>query len=223
MKNYLKLTMMSIIVLLASCKETKQVPEKVLTSGINKTNLDTTVNPVQDFYRYATGGWMDKHPLTAEYSRFGTFDELAENNKIQLNTLITEIAKGKHEQGSIKQKIGDLYNIGMDTNTIEKQGATPIQPELNKIATLKTVKELPVILGEMHLSGNSPFFGIFGEADPKNSTMNIAWVWQTGLGIGDRDYYLDPSMQTIRDEYVALLTKMFKISGYSKIVGMEGK
>ena len=109
MKNYLKLTMMSIIVLLASCKETKQVPEKVLTSGINKTNLDTTANPVQDFYRYATGGWMDKHPLTAEYSRFGTFDELAENNKIQLNTLITEIAKGKQEQGSIKQKIGDLY------------------------------------------------------------------------------------------------------------------
>ena len=150
MKNYLKLAMMSIIVLLASCKETKQVPEKVLTSGINKAYLDTTANPVSDFYRYATGGWMDKHPLTAEYSRFGTFDELAENNKIQLNTLITEIAKENHEQGSIKQKIGDLYNIGMDTNTIEKQGASPIQSELNKIASLNSIKDLPLFLVELN-------------------------------------------------------------------------
>ena len=157
MKNYLKLTMMSIIVLLASCNVTGQVLLKKSSSGISKDNMDKNANPVNDYYRYATGGWMDKHPLTAEYSRFGTFDELAENNKIQLNTLITEIAKGKHEQGSIKQKIGDLYNIGMDTNTIEKQGATPIQPELNRIVTLKTVKELPVVLGEMHISGKSPF------------------------------------------------------------------
>lgn len=223
MKNHLTVVMMSMIVLFASCKEKKESVIKELTSGINKSNLDTTANPVNDFYRYATGGWMDKNPLTAEYSRFGTFDQLAENNKEQLKVLITEIAKGEHEQGSIQQKIGDLYNIGMDTATIEQQGSTPIQPELNRIATLQSIKELPTVLGEMHLTGNAPFFGLFGEADPKNSTMNIAWIWQTGLGIGDRDYYLDPSMQKIRDEYVALLTKMFKISGYSKILGMEGK
>ncbi len=223
MKNYFKLIMMGSIILFASCKETKQVTVKELTSGISKANMDTKANPVNDFYRYATGGWMDKHPLTAEYSRFGTFDQLAENNKIQLKSLITDIAKGKHQQGSIKQKIADLYNMGMDTVTIEKQGNTPIQPELNKIAQLKNIKDLPFILGEMHLSGNSPFFGIFGEADPKNSTMNIAWIWQTGLGIGDRDYYLEKGMQDIRNEYITLLTTMFKISGYSKIVGMEGK
>jgi putative endopeptidase len=224
MKNYSKLIMVISLILLTSCKEAKQViPVKVLTSGISKANMDTTANPLNDFYRYATGGWMDKHPLTAEYSRFGTFDQLGENNKVQLKSLITEIAKGKHQQGTIKQKIGDLYNMGMDTVTIEKQGAAPIQPELNKIAQLKTIKELPVMLGEMHLSGNSPFFGIFGEADPKNSKMNIAWIWQTGLGIGDRDYYLEANMKSIRDEYVVLLTHMFKISGYSKIVSMEGK
>jgi putative endopeptidase len=223
MKNVLKLAMMSSIILFASCKETKQVPQKVLTSGIKMENLDTTVSPVNDFYRYATGGWMDKNPLTAEYSRFGTFDQLAENNKIQLKDLITTIAKEKHSNGSIKQKIGDLYNMGMDTNTIEKQGATPIQPELNKIVNIKNTKQLPSILAEMHLQGNAPFFGIFGEADPKNSKMNIAWVWQTGLGIGEREYYLDPKMQDIRDQYIVLLTEMFKISGYSKLVNMEGK
>lgn len=223
MKNVLKLVMMSSIILFASCKETKQVPQKVLTSGIKMENLDTTVSPVNDFYRYATGGWMDKNPLTAEYSRYGTFDQLAENNKIQLKDLITTIAKEKHTNGTIKQKIGDLYNMGMDTNTIEKQGATPIQPELNRIVTIKTTKELPILIGEMHLKGNAPFFGIFGEADPKNSKMNIAWVWQTGLGIGEREYYLDPKMQDIRDQYIVLLTEMFKISGYSKLANMEGK
>lgn len=223
MKNVLKLVMMSSIILFASCKETKQVPQKVLTSGIKMENLDTTVSPVNDFYRYATGGWMDKNPLTAEYSRYGTFDQLAENNKIQLKDLITTIAKEKHTNGTIKQKIGDLYNMGMDTNTIEKQGATPIQPELNRIVTIKTTKELPILIGEMHLKGNAPFFGIFGEADPKNSKMNIAWVWQTGLGIGEREYYLDPKMQDIRDQYIILLTEMFKISGYSKLANMEGK
>lgn len=223
MKNALKLVMMSSIILFASCKVTKQIPEKALTSGIKFENLDNAISPVNDFYRYATGGWMDKNPLTAEYSRYGTFDQLAENNKIQLKDLITTIAKEKHANGSIKQKIGDLYNMGMDTKSIEKQGATPIQPELNRIVTIKTTKELPLLIGEMHLQGNAPFFGIFGEADPKNSKMNIAWVWQTGLGIGEREYYLDPKMQDIRDQYIILLTEMFKISGYSKLVKMEGK
>lgn len=214
---------MSTILLFTSCKENKKNSEKVLTSGINIENLDTTVSPVNDFYRYATGGWMDKNPLTAEYSRYGTFDALAENNKIQLKDLIIDIAKEKHDNGSIKQKIGDLYNLGMDTATIEKQGAAPIQPELNKIINLKTIKELPAMIGEMHLQGNAPFFGIFGEADPKNSKMNIAWIWQTGLGIGEKEYYLDPTMKEVRDQYIVLLTEMFKISGYSKLVGMEGK
>ncbi|MEG1556338.1 MAG: M13 family metallopeptidase, partial [Bacteroidales bacterium] len=223
MKKEIILTMACSVLLFASCKEKTKVEEKTLTSGINFENLDTTVSPAQDFYQFACGGWIKNHPLGAEYSRFGSFDELAENNQYQLKDLITNIASGKHEKGSIPQKIGDFYNLGMDSLAIEEQGAAPIQKELKAIADLKSKSELTPKFVDMQLAGLSPFFGIFGEADPGNSSMTIAWMWQSGLGIGDRDYYLEASSQKIRNEYLALLTNMFAISGYSKMVGMEGK
>jgi putative endopeptidase len=194
-----------------------------LTSGINFANLDTTANPVDDFFRYACGGWMDNHPLTGEYSRYGSFDKLAEDNREQLKDLITNIAEKKHEKNSIKQKIGDLYNLGMDSETIEQQSATSLQEELKTIVDMNSKEQLPEIMANMELTGNNPFFGIFGEADPENSSMNMAWIWQTGLGIGDRDYYLEESTKPIREAYLALLEKMFSISGYAEMKGMQGK
>jgi len=194
-----------------------------LTSGIDFANLDTTVSPATDFYRYACGGWIDKHPLTGEYSRYGSFDKLAEDNKVQLKDLITTIAKKKHEKNSVKQKIGDLYNLGMDIKTIEKQAATPLQEELKTIAEMKSKEQLPEIMANLQLAGINPFFGIFGEADPNNSSMNIAWMWQTGLGIGDRDYYLEETTKPIRDAYTSLIEKMFTLSGYSNLIGKQGK
>lgn len=223
MKIQIVSIVMGILILFASCKEKTKENQRELTSGINVENMDTTVSPAVDFYRYATGGWMDKNPLTPEYSRFGTFDQLAENNKVQLKELITDIATEQHETGTIKQKIGDLYNIGMDTTKIEQQGAEPIQNELQKIANLRSLKELPQLLGEIHLEGSAPLFGLFGEADPKNSKMNIAWIWQTGLGIGEKEYYTDPAMAKIREEYVQFMTTLFQLSGYTKIVKAEGK
>jgi len=194
-----------------------------LTSGINFANLDTTVSPTADFYRYACGGWMDKHPLTGEYARYGTFDKLAEDNREQLKDLITSIAAEKNEMNSIKQKIGDIYNLGMDTATIEKQAAEPLQEELKTIVAMKSKEQLPAMMADMYLLGMNPFLGIFGEADPVNSSMNIAWIWQSGLGIGDRDYYLEASTKPIRDAYVALIEKMFFLSGYPEMAGMKGK
>jgi putative endopeptidase len=185
--------------------------------------LDTTVSPAIDFYRYACGGWMDNYPLTGEYARYGSFDKLAEDNRVQLKDLITTIAEKKHEKNSIKQKIGDLYNLGMDTKTIEKQGASSIQEELKTIAELNSKEQLPDIMANMQLNGSNPFLGIFGEPDPDNSSLNIAWIWQTGLGIGDRDYYLEESTKPIRDAYVVLMEKMFTLSGYAQMIGKQGK
>ena len=220
-KVIIPLMICSIFCLLSSCKSNKD--EAKLTSGIDLANLDTTASPKDDFYQYACGGWMKNNPLKPEYSRYGSFDVLGENNQIQLKEIITETAAQKNENGSVAQKIGDLYNIGMDTVTIEEQGAEPIQAELKTIADMRDLKELTAMLADMSLNGLNPFLGIFGEADPDNSSMNIAWLWQSGLGIGDRDYYLKADQQNTRDKYVEMMTEMFKISGYSKLVNMEGR
>ena len=115
----------------AGCDSKK---EAVMTSGIDLTNLDTTAVQGADFYQYACGGWMKKHPLTNEYSRFGSFDMLAENNREQLKGLIVEIAAGQNAQGTIGQKIGDIYNLAMDSVKLNADGVTPIQADLEKIS-----------------------------------------------------------------------------------------
>ncbi len=214
MKKVIYAAMITTAIVATSCGNNK--PER--TSGIRFSDLDTTVSPTEDFYQYACGGWMKNHPLTAEYARYGSFDKLAEDNQEQLKGLITEIAKDNHKKGSIPQKIGDLYNLGMDSVTIEKQGAEPLKAELKSIAAMHQKSELTNKLALYAQEGGSPLFSIFGEANPNNSKECIAWVWQTGLGIGDRDYYLDNSanMETIRKEYVTLLSKFMQLSGYDK-------
>jgi putative endopeptidase len=219
MKKHFLGALCALVITMNSCSMKKTE----LTSGIDFANLDTTVSPTADFYRYACGGWIDKNPITGEYARYGSFDKLAEDNKEQLKELITSIAAKKQESNSIKQKIGDLYNLGMDIKTIENQGSAPLQEELKTIAGLNSKEQLPEIMANMALAGSNPFFGIFGEADPENSSMNMAWVWQTGLGIGDRDYYLEESTKPIRDAYTSLMEKMFVLSGYSKIIDKQGK
>lgn len=223
MKKLLIPVMLCVVLCLAGCKSKQNAETPALTSGIDFANLDTTVSPAEDFYQYACGGWMKNHPLTSEYSRYGSFDVLGENNQLQLKELIEETASTKHDKGTVAQKIGDLFNMGMDSLTIEKQGSEPIAAQLKTIADIKSKTELTQLLGEMSLTGNCPFIQIFGEADPDNSSMNIAWIWQNGLGIGDRDYYLQADQQEVRDQYVALMTQMLTISGYSKMVNNEGK
>ena len=195
---------------------------KKTTSGVTASNLDKTVKPTADFYQYACGGWMANNPLGDEYARFGSFDVLGENNQQQLKDLVTKIAAQKNAPGTIEQKIGDFYNTAMNTEAINKQGAQPIQSEIQNIAKMQR-KDLSVKMAQMLMEGSTPFFGLFGSADPDNSSMNMAHIWQSGLGIGDRDYYLDKDQQNIRDEYVKLMTKMFNMSGYSAIAGFKGK
>lgn len=218
MKKVIYAVMISSAIIATSCGNNK--PER--TSGIRFSDLDTTMSPTEDFYQYACGGWMKNHPLTAEYARYGSFDKLAEDNQEQLKGLITEIAKDNHKKGSIPQKIGDLYNLGMDSATIEKQGAEPLQTELQSIAAMSQKTDLTNKLAAYALEGGSPLFGVFGEANPNNSSERIAWVWQTGLGIGDRDYYLDnsPEMTTIRFEYVNFIASLMEISGYQKVANI---
>lgn len=223
MKKKTIITMVTLIALFCSIGSQTNAQEAQRGSGVDFKNLMKNVSPAEDFYQYACGGWMKNHPLTGEYSRYGSFDELGENNQVQLKSLITEIASKKSLKGSVSQKIGDLYNLGMNTDLIKTQGASPIEQELKSIALMKNKTELTGKMAELALSGNYTFFTVFGEADPQNSNMTIAWFYQSGLGIGDRDYYLQADMQNYRDEYVKLISKMFVLSGYNKIDNFSGK
>ncbi len=222
MKNRTLLIIGSLLVIMSACKK-KTNETAPLSSGIHMEYFDTTVNPAEDFYQYACGGWMKLHPLTGEYSRFGSFDQLAEDNLKQLQELITSLAGQENKNGTVAQKIGDLYNIGMDSALLEKQGAEPIREMLQQIAGIRQSSEIGSKAADIALTAGSPFLGIFGEADPMNSDRKIAWIWQSGLGIGDRDYYLDKEMKPIREQYKTMITKLLEISGYGEMAGFAGK
>lgn len=192
--------------------------EGALSGGIDVANLDKTVSPKTDFYQYACGGWMKTHPLTDEYGRFGSFDLLAENNRTQLHGLIKGLATQQQEPGSIGQKIGDLYNLAMDSTKLNADGMKPMKPMLDKVAAVKDRKGLTVLAAEMIRQGLGAYFNLFIGADEKNSSMNIVQAFQGGLGLGDRDYYLsdDAHNKDIRAKYEAHIARMFRLAGYEE-------
>ncbi|MBQ4478172.1 MAG: M13 family metallopeptidase [Bacteroidales bacterium] len=211
-----------LLITMSNCNNKKEI-EKQLTSGIDKANLDVSVSPKEDFYQYACGGWMKMHPLTDEYARYGTFDKLGEDNQLQIKTVITEMAQSKNKQGSIAQKIGDLYNMGMDSVTLNKQGAQPIADKLQQIADIATFADFQAQLTSMHAYGSYPFFGLFGGANPVNSDMTIAYIWQSGLGMGDRDYYLEAESKDLQTAYNAMNSQLFSLSGFDKMIGKQSE
>ncbi|WP_291586481.1 M13 family metallopeptidase [Bacteroides sp.] len=215
------LPILAICIMTTGCNSSKQ--QAVLTSGIDLANLDTMALPGTDFYQYACGGWMKNHPLTDEYSRFGSFDMLAENNRKQLREVIEELASTRHEAGSIAQKIGDLYNIAMDSAKLNREGAAPIKAELEKIAALKDKSEVYPMIAEMQKNGIYPYFAVYVSADDMNSAMNLVQTYQGGLGMGERDYYLenDDKTKEIRDAYQKHIVKMFRLAGYDEAAAQK--
>lgn len=214
MKNYLPIA--AFCLMAASCNTGKQPAE--LTAGIRLANLDTTAVPGTDFYQYACGGWIKNNPLTGEYSRFGSFDQLAENNRKQLQDLINELSTTPQEAGSVGQKIGDLYNMVMDSVKLNADGAAPIRKQLDEIAGLNNADELCLYLARMHRNIANPYFAVYVDADAKNSGMNAVQTYQTGLSMGERDYYLEDSEMSlkIRDAFKLHVPAMMKLAGFDE-------
>ena len=200
-------TLAAVTLMTTACIKQQQ------TTGIDLNNLDTTVVPQNDFYQFACGGWMANNPLTPEYSRFGSFDKLGLNNLEQVNGLIQEIASEHHLQGSIAQKIGDIYNLAMDTARRDREGIEPVQKTLDEIDGIESRDELSKILGA---AMDFQLWAMYVDADAMNSSMNILNEYQAGFSLGEKEYYIDEDEHTrsIRDAYVAYVAKMFDLFGF---------
>ena len=198
------------VMMLAACQN-KGTAEKVPAIDLN--NLDTSVAPGQDFYKYATHGWQVANPLGAEYSRFGSFDQLRENNVTRLNDLFASMATMDTKKGSIEQKIVDLYKQGLDSTRLNNEGAAPLQKYIAEIQAIKDKKELAQMLAKMQLEGEGGFFGAYVEADLMDSNNQILYIGQGGLGIGDRDYYVKPENAAIKEGYRLFLSKVLALAG----------
>ena len=202
----------AVIILTIGCKEVTGGQ-----AGLDMANLDTTVMPGTDFFQFATGGWNVANPIPDEYSSYGSFDKLGEQNQVQVRMLIEELSKTKHKAGSVAQKIGDLYRISLDSVKLNKEGDAPILEQIATIRNATTREEVIALMTSMRRSGLAAFFGLYVGADDKNSSMNILHAYQGGLGIGDRDYYLlqDDASKKIREGYISLIEKQFINTGFT--------
>lgn len=186
-----------------------------LSSGIDKANMDLTAKPGTDFYQYATGGWTAAHPLTPEYSRYAQFDALAENNRKQLRELIEEMAAKQHKQGTLEQKIGSLYRLAMDSVRRNKEDYAPIKALLDEVQALNSRKAVQYEMAKLQSMGIPNFFSFGCDADLKDAKWNLMQVYQGGISMGERDYYLenDEPTQKIREAYRQYVKKLFTMTG----------
>lgn len=188
-----------------------------LDKGVDRNNLDLTTAPGTDFYQYACGGWMKAHPLDPQYARFGTFDQMAESSREQLKELVLNLSKQQNAKGTMAQKVGDIFNMGMDSTRLNREGAKPLMKDIDFVKGVKKAT-LPEMVAFMHMGIASPFFDSGVMADLKNSDVNLMYIQQSGMGLGDRDYYLDEDANTkkVREAYLTYANKLFTFIGYKK-------
>ncbi|SNU02980.1 putative endopeptidase [Prevotellaceae bacterium MN60] len=191
-----------------------------LKSGIDLKNLDTSVRPADDFYEYACGGWMKNNPLPAAYSRFGSFDQLGEDNNKRINGILKELLENSYPEGTVEQKLSDLYKLAMDSARREKEGLAPVKPFIQRMEAAKNKEQLFAVQLSMMPYGESELFSAYISADDKDATKNILTVRQGGLTLGQKDYYLENDEATvkIREAYKKHIVRMFQLYGFSKSV-----
>ncbi|MCI5618865.1 MAG: M13 family metallopeptidase [Rikenellaceae bacterium] len=207
MRNTLLLMIPLFLMCACSSDKNGKVP------GIDLGDLDTSVSPKDDFYAYANGGWIKKNPLKPEYARYGTFDVLNDLNQERLNAMFTEMGELSPVQGSDDKKIVDLYRMAMDSTRLNAEGGAPLKKYLDEIYAVADKASLVKLVAKLHSDGSSCFFGTYVDSDLMDSSVQILSLGQSGLGIGDRDYYLDEEYADIREGYLSYLSKVFELSG----------
>ncbi|GAB2788528.1 putative endopeptidase [Hymenobacter luteus] len=178
-------------------------------------NLDTTVRPGDDFYSYANGTWFKQHPIPASESNWGIGKEVQNEIYARLRKLNEEAAGAKATPGSVQQKIGDFWAAGMDSTGINKQGVAPLKAELARIQAMQSLADVQAAIAHLQTMGVNALIGPYVGQDAKNSEKMALQLWQSGLGLPNRDYYFNKDARTknIRQEYSNHLVKMFTLLG----------
>lgn len=217
--SFIIVALITIITIISGCnnseKNNKTDMDTTEMKAIDIADLDTSVSPAEDFYQYATGGWQKNNPLPAEESRFGSFDLLAKETNIKVKELIQDLASSEHEKGSVEWKIGTFYNLGLDSVKIEQQGIEPLNKDFERIKQIETEDDVVSQIAYNQRNGISAPFYLYGSSDKDDASMEIAYIYQGGLGLPDRDYYVmdDSRSKEIRKEYKNHIEKMFLLLG----------
>ncbi|MFP4368886.1 MAG: M13 family metallopeptidase [Candidatus Kapaibacterium sp.] len=222
LSNFFLLLALPALLAFNACSEAdneKDVNEgKEMNNAIDRNNMDLSVKPGDDFFRYANGKWMAENSIPDEYSRYGSFDILNEQNEEKLKTLLQQASRSDAPEGSIEKQIGDFYFAGMDVQKIDRLGISPLKPELDKIDNISDKKQLQEQVAYMHKMLVRPVFSVQASQDQKNSEMMILSLYQGGLGLPDRDYYTDDNehFKEIRKKYVEHISNIFRLMGDSE-------
>ena len=208
-----KLTFILASALLMTACATNQSEKQEGVPAIDINNFDESIVRNDDFYQWATGGWQKNNPLKPEYSRYGSFDVLRENNEIRINELFGEMAECEAEFGSVEQKISDLYKMGLDEERLNREGAEPIRDAINYILAVNNREELIAKIANLHMDGIGAFFYSYPAADLEDSNMTILYMEQGGLGMGNRDYYTEAENANLKAAYRTYLARIFSLTG----------
>ena len=187
------------------------------TPGLDVEAMDRGADPCVDFYQYTCGGWMKSNPIPADQASWDVYRKLAQDNQRYLWGILQDLATRTRGRDAVQQKIGDYFAACTDEAAIESRGAAPLKPYLDRIAAMKTKRDLPATLARLHLDTGDGglFFGFGSSQDFADSSRVIAFASAGGLGLPDRDYYLkeDDRSRDIRAKYVAHITRMFELLG----------
>lgn len=198
---------------LASCNKKEGNSE---VHGIEIANMDTKVSPKEDFFKFVNGSWLAKNSIPEDRGTWGSFDELRKaNDSVTLRVLRNAMESGKYTEGTDQYKAMLFFNTAMDTAAMNKEGAAPLKPYLEKVNTIKNIADLQDFLVEMLPYGMEQFFGYSVFAGLENSAINAAYLGESGLGLPDRSYYVDKDADTKekREAYVKHIARMLGLVG----------